>query len=317
MFWSKNKWEPRGRHCLVTGGSSGLGLALAKLLTKQGADVSIVARNEERLKTALEELEAMRQTPNQILKAYSYPVDNATGAEAALEAACESHGGRSPDSVFLCAGSSKPGFFVEQTEESLRRGMDETYWAQAFMALAASKRMVRTKSKGKIVFVASILAYMSIVGYAPYSPGKFAIRGLAETLQSEFMLYGIEVHICFPATIYSPGYIEENKLKPQVTMKIEEGDPGATPEVVAEGLLRGVQKGNFHITYSFNCDIFRASTAGSSPRNNWLVDIIYGLIGFIALPIWRRSVDSTVIGYRREHEGYLAQKGFYDAGSPS
>jgi NAD(P)-dependent dehydrogenase (short-subunit alcohol dehydrogenase family) len=45
------------QHCYVTGGSTGLGLALAIILTKRGADVSIVARNEERLKSALNELE--------------------------------------------------------------------------------------------------------------------------------------------------------------------------------------------------------------------------------------------------------------------
>jgi short-subunit dehydrogenase len=45
------------KHCYVTGGSAGLGLALALLLTKKGADVSIVARNEERLQKALQEME--------------------------------------------------------------------------------------------------------------------------------------------------------------------------------------------------------------------------------------------------------------------
>ena len=63
--------------------------------------------------------------------------------------------------------------------------------------------------------------------------------GLAETLQSEFILYGIDVHICFPGTIYTPGYEEENKTKPKITLKIEETDGGATPDAVAKGLLKG------------------------------------------------------------------------------
>ncbi|KAI0959479.1 hypothetical protein AcW1_004292 [Taiwanofungus camphoratus] len=347
----RSKWDPRGRHCYVTGGSSGLGLALAILLTRKGADVSIVARNEERLHKALDELEAVRQTPNQLLKAYSYAVDSAAGASAALEAACRPHGGRCPDAVFLCAGKSTPGFFVEQDEASLRKGMDETYWAQASSALVAAKRMARQRVKGKIVFVSSFLGYMSIIGYSPYSPGKFAIRGegllricvgicaerhvwsmlgLAETLQSELMLYGIDVHICFPGSIYSPGYEEENKTKPEITLKIEESDGGAKPDVVAEGLLRGVQNGDFHITYDFLGSVFRASTAGSTPRSRPLVDMLYGLIGFvrmslytiwtqltvhkIALPFWRRSVDSSVRAHRQEHQERLASRGFFDSG---
>ena len=47
----------RIKHCYITGGSTGLGLALAILLTKRGADVSIVARNEENLKRAVAQLE--------------------------------------------------------------------------------------------------------------------------------------------------------------------------------------------------------------------------------------------------------------------
>ena len=57
------------------------------------------------------------------------------GAADALEAACVPHGGQTPDAVFLCAGYSTPGFFIEQTEESMRKGMDNTYWLAACSAL--------------------------------------------------------------------------------------------------------------------------------------------------------------------------------------
>ena len=63
--------------------------------------------------------------------------------------------------------------------------------------------------------------------------------GLAETLQSEFILYGIDVHICFPGTIFTSGYEHENQTKPKVTLKIEETDGGFPPEGVAAGLLKG------------------------------------------------------------------------------
>ncbi|KAF8076463.1 oxidoreductase [Lyophyllum atratum] len=293
----RKKWDPRGKHCYVTGGSAGLGLSLAILLTKKGADVSIVARNGERLQKALEQLEVYfpclsprstaeiatqnaRQTPNQVLKTYSFSLNDASSSAAAFDAACDGNGGKCPDAVFLCAGASRPGFFVEEDEASLRQGMDNGYWVQSWSALPRNGWQ-RTRFPGKIIFVSSVLGYMSMIGYSSYSPAKHALRGLAETLRSELLLYSVSVHIFFPGTIYSPGYVEENKTKPKITLKIEESDEGTQPDQAAEGLLRGVQQGHFHISADLVGNLFRSSTRGASPHNNVLMDIIYSFIGWV------------------------------------
>ncbi|KAF7799968.1 hypothetical protein EIP86_011211 [Pleurotus ostreatoroseus] len=308
LGFGKPQWDPRGKHCFVTGGSAGLGLGVALSLVKRGAHVSIIARDQGRLDKALSELENHRQTPEQVIKAYSFAIDTAKGAEDALDAASEPHDNRVPNAMFLCAGKSRPGFFVEQTEESLTMCMQETYWAQAWSALAATKRMVKDGVHGKIVFVGSILSYFSMVGYSTYSPGKFAVRGLAETLHSEFKLYGIDVHMFFPGTILSPGYVEENKVKPEITLKIEEDDKGRPPEELAEYLIKGIQQGRFHITYDFISNIFRATSKGSSPGNSGILDQVYNLLGSIALPLWRRDVDNKVKKHAPQHHEYLEQK---------
>lgn len=312
MVWpvsSRSRWNPSGRHCYVTGGSSGLGLALAILLTKRGADVSIVARSEENLRKALAQLEASRANPNQILRSYSYSLGTESGAADALEAACEPHGGQTPDAVFLCAGRATPGFFVEQTEESMRKGMDDTYWLAAWSAMVASKRMLRTHTKGKIVFVSSVLGYFGMIGYSTYSPGKHAIRGLAETLRQELLLYSIDVQIYMPVTMFSPGYEEENKTKPALVLKVEESDGGLTPEKAAEGLYEGVKKGEFHITDTFIANLFRTSTRGASPfGSSVLKDLLFGFIGTIGLTLWRRDVDKQVLDHAKAHSEYLASK---------
>jgi len=87
--------------------------------------------------------------------------------------------------------------------------------------------------------VSSTLGFMSFIGWASYSPAKHALRGLADTLQSELMLYGIDVHIFFPPTMFTPGYEEENKTKPKVTLEIEGADDGLTADQAALGLLNG------------------------------------------------------------------------------
>jgi short-subunit dehydrogenase len=118
--------------------------------------------------------------------------------------------------------------------------------------------MVKDGKKGKICFVGSILSYMSFIGFSNYAPPKQALRGtvlalisgfarihihsipgLADSLRSELMLYGISIHMFFPGSMYTPCWEEENKTKPKITLEIEEGDPGVTADVAAASLYRG------------------------------------------------------------------------------
>ncbi|KAJ6612283.1 oxidoreductase [Mycena sp. CBHHK59/15] len=299
------------QHAYVTGGSTGLGLSLALILASKGAHVSIVARNQERLDKALEALEKCRQHPNQLLKAYSYSLNTAADSAAALHTVCEPHGGYSPDAVFACAGSSKPMFFMDMTEEDMMQGMVNGYWVQAWTAMAAAKQMVREARKGKIVLVSSTLGYMSFIGWASYSPAKHALRGLADTLQSEFMLYDIDIHIFFPPTMFTPGFDEENKTKPQIVRDIESTDDGMTSDAAAQALFNGVQRGYTHITGDMITELFRASTRGVTPRHNMFLDALYDTAASIIAPIWRMSVDKRVRAHRAEHQEYLRRSGFF------
>ncbi|KAJ6608511.1 oxidoreductase [Mycena sp. CBHHK59/15] len=312
MFFSKG-WNTDGLHCYVTGGSTGLGLALAHILTKAGANVSIVARNQERLDKALAELEGVRKYPQQRLNAHSFSLYTAAESAAALNKVCEPYDGNAPDAVFTCAGTSRPKYFVDMTEEDMRRGMDDAYWVQAWTIFAASKLLVKQQRKGKLVLVSSIVGYMSFIGWASYAPGKHALRGLADTLQSELMLYpGISVQIYFPPSMLTPGFEEENKTKPPITLELESTDEAVTPEVAAEALYRGVQKGHAHITSSFVSDLFRASTRGVTPKHNWIVDAVLDMIAYFVAPIWRRDVDKRVRAGRQEHMEYLKKQGFFE-----
>lgn len=69
-----------------------------------------------------------------------------------------------------------------------------------------------SKIQGKIVFVSSMLGLLSFTGYSTYSPTKYALRGLADTLRNELKRYNIDVHIFFPGNIDSPGFVTEVSL---------------------------------------------------------------------------------------------------------
>ena len=114
------------------------------------------------------------------------------------------------------------------------------------------------KKGGKIVLVSSTLGYMSFLGFASYAPAKHALLGmsttyllfgmlaltcnvgLADTLQSELMLYGVDVHIYFPNSMFTPGFDEENKTKPEIVKRIEGIEDGQTAEQAALALFKGV-----------------------------------------------------------------------------
>jgi 3-dehydrosphinganine reductase len=63
--------------------------------------------------------------------------------------------------------------------------------------------------------------------------------GLADTLQSEMMLYGVGVHIFFPGVMFTPGFEEENRMKPEIVKTIEGTADGLTAEQAALALFKG------------------------------------------------------------------------------
>ena len=99
--------------------------------------------------------------------------------------------------------------------------------------------MVKQRRRGKLVLVSSTLGYMTLPGYASYTPAKHAVKALADALRQELLLYDISVHVFMPCTMFTPGYEEENKTKPKITLKIEEADGGLTGEQAAAAMLNG------------------------------------------------------------------------------
>jgi len=104
------------------------------------------------------------------------------------------------------------------------------------------------------------------------------------------------IHIYFVSTINSEGFLEEQKTKPEITMKIEGSESSdSSLESRAISLLKEIEKGQFHITSDFSTDIFRVSMTGISRSNNLFLDTILLLIGWIVIGIWKFYVDKFVI----------------------
>ncbi|SCV73776.1 BQ2448_6206 [Microbotryum intermedium] len=319
-FFGRRRVDFSGKHCYIGGGSEGLGLALACLLVERGAHVSVVSRSRAKLDAAISRIETHRQSPSQQIASYACDLTLADDAAAALNFACERFGS-APDFVFACAGGAVPGFFADLDAERHWQCLEWNFKTALCTIHEATRRMRQEGRPGKLVLTASIMAMMGFAGYSSYTPSKYAIRGmcassrlsspavvkqlkahvvlvprlgLAESLRNELQIYGISVHLFLPATILSPGFAEEEKLKPAITRRIEGPDEGQTPEAVAAHMVRGLERNDFYITYEPVGNMLRNSR-GITPRNNVLADTLWGIAGTVVLPIWRMvSPDSEV-----------------------
>jgi 3-dehydrosphinganine reductase len=175
-------------------------------------------------------------------------------ATAVLEEATKWNNRRTLDIVWCIAGMSRPELFMDMDMASMRRQMDINFYGTAEMSHAILKEWLHPdapveKAAKHLIMTSSVVGFYTIPGYASYAPGKFALRGLADTLAQEVMMYpqNVKVQVVWPGTILSPGFVEETKTKPEITKIIEEVDPKNTPDEVAEAAIRGLEKGNYYV----------------------------------------------------------------------
>lgn len=185
--------------------------------------------------------------------------------------------------------------------------MDVNYWSCVDVAHAALTSWLSPSSslKGKekhLIFTSSVVAFYPVAGYAPYGPGKAAIKNLSDTLAQEVLLYGedVKVHTVFPGNISSPGYENENLTKPGITHILEESDPVQTPDEVAAKSIKGLEAGEYLITVGWLGAAMRGCAWGGSARNNWIADTAMTWITSIAWGFIGRDLDGKVRSYRKK-----------------
>ncbi len=180
-----------GKVALVTGGSRGLGLVLARELGLRGMHVVLVARDEEELERARASLEADG------IDATALPCD-VTDEEgiATLVADVEENVG--PIELLVNnAGIIQVGPAETMRLDDYRRAMDVMYWGALHTAEAILPRM-RARRRGTVVNVTSIGAAVGVPHLAAYDAAKFALRGWSEALGAEEARNGLSVVTIVP-----------------------------------------------------------------------------------------------------------------------
>ncbi len=233
-----------GKTAIISGGSKGIGKAVAVEFIKNGGSVCIIARNKKDLQIAAAEINQARVDNTQSVTAISCDTTDMKKLKPLLEGYIKKRG--VPDYLMNFVGYAKPGYVQDYTLDDFKRNMETNYYGQLVPILIILPHFMRIKS-GHIVTCSSVLGYLGMIGYATYSPSKFAICGLTESLRSELGPQGIRFSILYPPDTDTPGFENENRSKPAEVMMISEGGGLLDPGQVAEKVMRGIMKNKFYI----------------------------------------------------------------------
>ncbi len=231
-----------GKHVLVTGGSLGIGFALAEALAQMGAELTLVARREAPLAEAKERL--AKVAPKCVV--YTCSCDVADGE--AVARVLGAHAAEHPvDVIINNAGVVTPGRVLDLDRAAHRWHMDVNYWGAFHVCETLLPAMIARGRGGHVVNVGSLLSVMGIYGYGAYCASKFALYGLSECLRAELWPHGIRVSIVLPPDTDTPMHREELALMPPETKAITGNVKMLSAPYVAEATLRGVARGQFEI----------------------------------------------------------------------
>jgi len=202
---------------IITGGSSGIGKALAERFGASGSKVLITGRHKEDLDNTVNELRAKKI----VIHAFQGDVSKEESNIAMAEEAIRLYG--TIDILINNAGISMRALFSEVDMDVVRKVMDTNF----FGALYATKYCLPEiiKNKGSIVGISSIAGFLGLPGRTGYSSSKFALNGFLSVLRTELLDTGVHVLTA------CPGFTASNIRKHALTKDgHEQGESPRTEE---------------------------------------------------------------------------------------
>ena len=202
LLWRKEKSEYSfaGKIVLITGGSRGLGLVLARQFADEGAKIAICAREDIELERARKNLS---ERGAEVL-ATVCDVREREQVETMIKAVRRKFG--QIDVLVNNAGVIQVGPLEVQTEQDFQDAMNVHFWGPFYTMQAVVPEM-RERGEGKIVNIASIGGKMNVPHLAPYCASKFALVGLSGAMNVELAKDGINVTTVCPGLMRTGSHI--------------------------------------------------------------------------------------------------------------
>lgn len=189
---------------LITGGSSGIGKAAAKVLVSKGHRVILLARNAEKLESASREVDPS----GNLVHTYSADLTQPASVQKIAHRICEELG--VPDVVVNSAGAGEWFSLAESTLEHFRETIESPYLATAYTCKAFYKAM-KKRGSGHFVVVNSVACYVPIPGAIGYNATRVAMLGLARSLHADLRSGPLNVSMIALGKVDSP-YFTNNPV---------------------------------------------------------------------------------------------------------
>lgn len=221
----ENLLSLQGKHILVTGASSGMGRVFSRMIAAQGGTVTLLARNEDRLKQTLNTLEG---------DGHQICICDLTDESQLKETVSNM---RPLDGIVLCAGINEfvPVKFIKQ--EKINRMFQTNYFSQLLLVQLLLKKKLVNKG-ASIVFISSVSSVMGVQGTLLYASSKGAINSAVRVLASELALQKIRVNAILPGIVRTEMLSGTNIDEDTFTKQEEQYPLGlGTPEDVGNAVL--------------------------------------------------------------------------------
>jgi 2-deoxy-D-gluconate 3-dehydrogenase len=234
-------FDLRGKNAVVTGGSRGLGLAIARALHEAGARVAIVAR------TAPTQSPVPWQSAAAAFDHVFVPADltSAPARAGLLERVSEETG--EIDILFHCAGQQFRHAAEEFPLDDWAAMLELHLTAAMDLSQQAARRML-PRGSGKIVLMSSIIGFQGGLRVPAYAAAKHAIGGLVQSLANEWAASGINVNALAPGyfeTGIGTAVLEDPVRGPQIIGRIPAGRAGRPDELAGAAIFLASNASNY------------------------------------------------------------------------
>ncbi len=244
---------------LITGGSRGLGLELARCFAAEGARLSLLARNREELKRARRTLEAEFDAPD--VHTYVCDVTQTDTISEVVDEIVSRRGGI--DVLINNAGVIVGGPVEEMTREDVEEALDVHFWGAYNLMESVLPEM--EDQGGRIVNISSIGGLVAVPHLMPYTVSKFALTGLSDAMRAELAQYSIYVTTVCPGLMRTGSHVNAwfrgQHRKEFSWFALSGASPllSINSRRAAKKIVRACRYGQGHVTFTLSARLLKVA----------------------------------------------------------